>query len=236
MASAAERSAAPLLAATALTPRCNVSRSPVPDATIRASGPTVIPVMRSCGPSWSMIAFTWRFATSRRDGVTSVACIDAEASISTMLWRARAAPAGRAGCTAAATRTAAASNWRKSSQLGRSRCQGTLACRSRIWLGQRCSAGTIRVGRRILRKYRATMAGIVNARNAAAGARKLMTRAPFHTGARSCEQSETSQRDLHHLVDGFRGRQAGEAKAAAMRDALDLVGALGQRAKVAALG
>src|ERR1700682_4669204 len=80
------------------------------------------------------------------------------------------------------------------------------------------------------------MAGSVNARMAAAGARKLMTRAPFHAGARSCEQSKAAQRDLHHLVDGFYGRQACEAQATAMRGALDLVGALGQRAQVRALG
>src|SRR5204863_241767 len=83
----------------------------------------------------------------------------AEPSTSTRLCRARAAPAGRAGCNAAATRTAAARSCRKSSQLGRKRCQGTLAWRSRIWLGQRCRAGTIRVGRRIFRKYSATIAG-----------------------------------------------------------------------------
>ena len=172
--SAAERSAGPLLALISFTARCSASRSPVTEARIRAVGPTAMMVIRSDGPSWSMTALTCRLASPRREGDRSVACIDAEASTSTRLCRARAAPAGRAGCNAAATRTAAARSCRKSSQLGRKRCQGTLAWRSRIWLGQRCRAGTIRVGRRIFRKYSATIAGIVNARAAAAGARNVI--------------------------------------------------------------
>src|SRR5439155_240312 len=53
-----------------------------------------------------MTALTSRLASARREGVRSVACMEAEASTSTRLWRARAAPAGSAGCSAAATRTA----------------------------------------------------------------------------------------------------------------------------------
>src|SRR2546429_186004 len=142
--SAAERSAGPLLALISFTARCSASRSPVTEARIRAVGPTAMMVIRSDGPSWSMTALTCRLASPRREGDRSVACIDAEASTSTRLCRARAAPAGRAGCNAAATRTAAARSCRKSSQLGRKRCQGTLAWRSRIWLRQRVHVSTLR--------------------------------------------------------------------------------------------
>ena len=203
--SAAERSAGPLLALIAFTARCNASRSPVTEATIRAVGPTAMIVIRSDGPSWSMTALTCRLASPRRDGERSVACIDADASTITRLCRARAAPAGRAGCSAAATRTAAARSCRNSSQLGRSRCQGTLAWRSRIWLGQRCKAGTIRVGRRIFRKYSATIAGIVSARTAAAGARKLI---------RAARCGAASAAPCHRLRGPWiTGRSAGRAGA-----------------------
>ena len=99
---------------------------------MRAVVPMAISVILSCGPSWSIIAPISRLATSRREGVTSLACIDADASSNTTLWAARLALAESAGCTAAATSTPATSSWSSRSQLKRSLCQGTFAWRSRI--------------------------------------------------------------------------------------------------------
>src|SRR5437588_11576633 len=73
------------------------------------------------------------------------------------------------------------------------------------------------------------MAGIVNPRTAASGARTVMT-------PRSCQQADPPQCDLHHLVDRFRGGKPSETQTAAMRGALDLIGPLRQRLHVAALG
>src|SRR5256885_9214369 len=73
------------------------------------------------------------------------------------------------------------------------------------------------------------MAGIVNPRTAASGARTVMTPG-------SCQQADPPQRDLHHLVDRFRGGKPGETQTAAMGGALDLIGPLRQGLHVAALG
>src|ERR1700687_1693175 len=80
------------------------------------------------------------------------------------------------------------------------------------------------------------MTGSVNARTAASGARTVITRAPFHAGARSSQQADPAQGDLHHLVDGLRRGKPGETQTAAMGGALDLIGPLAQQLEVRALG
>ena len=86
------------------------SWSPDPEATTRAVDCMAMSVIRSCGPSWSIIAPISRLAQSRREGCTSLACIDADASSNTTVCAARLALADSAGCTAAATSTPATSS------------------------------------------------------------------------------------------------------------------------------
>ncbi len=146
-------------------------RSPVPFAITLAVRPaamtlTLPPAGRSLSASTAAA-----FAASRRFGVTSVACIDADVSITRT--RSPASPAGRSrnGRAASRTRIRTSSSWSRSSRLRRSRCHGALASTSAT---SRCHSnvdGTTASSRRSLSRYIATTSGTKTSPASASGAR-----------------------------------------------------------------
>ena len=87
---------------------------------------------------------------SSRVGSPSLAPMLAETSMTTTVASPSAASAVRNGRANAATRASSASNWRKSSQFGRKRCQGWFASRSRATRSQSRVLEMISSCRRIL--------------------------------------------------------------------------------------
>ena len=68
------------------------AREATTEGRVRGVDPSESRVMRSGGPIWSRRAPIWFLASSRRDGVTSRACMDADTSRRTTEWRAEPVP------------------------------------------------------------------------------------------------------------------------------------------------
>ena len=162
-------------------------RSEVPFATTLAVRPaettlTLPPAGRSLRASRAMA-----LAASSRFGETSVACIEAEVSITSTMSPAR--PAGRStkGRAASSTRIRTRSSWRSSSRLRRSFCHGALASTSATSFCHSSVDGTTASSRRSLSRYMAMTTGTNSSPASASGVRNGMagpTRRPGDGAAR----------------------------------------------------
>ena len=94
--------------------------------------------MRSAPPRPRIIAFTSSFATPSRFGATSVACIDALASMSTTRFRPFINVAAALGSPRAMTRSARSASWRSSD---RSRFSFEKRLVASLSLRMRCHSG-----------------------------------------------------------------------------------------------
>ena len=166
--------------------------SPVPLAITLAVRPAAItltlpPAGRSL--SASMAA---DFAASRRFGVTSVACIDAEVSITST--RSPARPAGRStnGRAASSTRIRTRSSWSSRSRLRRRRCHGAFASTSATSRCHSSVEGTTASSRRSLSRYIATTSGTNTSPASASGARNGIAAYPTTRRRRSSANTRSA--------------------------------------------
>ena len=165
-------------------------RSDVPLATTLAVRPaamtlTLPPAGRSLRASSASA-----FAASRRFGATSVACIDAEVSITRTMSPAR--PAGRStnGRAARKAKTRTSSSWRSSSRLRRSFCHGAFASTSATSFCHSRVDGTTASSRRSLSRYMAMTTGTNSSPASASGARNGIAR-PYPTTRRRRSSANT---------------------------------------------
>src|SRR5216683_1410466 len=112
----------------------------------------------SPGSSASIICAARARAAWNREGDTSVACIDAEASTRTIVLRPVDSLVSTNGRAMAAIMAARAAIWRSSSTLGGTRRQGRWACRSFSAASHKKVLETRREGRRGRSRYVARMA------------------------------------------------------------------------------
>ncbi len=110
------------------------------------------------GSSVSIMCATRAWATANREGDTSVACIDADASSKTMVSRPVDSAVSTNGRARAAIMAANAAICSKSSTLGGTRRHGRCACRSFSAASHKNVLETRREGRRGRNRYVARMA------------------------------------------------------------------------------